>query len=64
MGGRFGVVLGYILELFGNRFSITFLASILGGFGIDFKPILVTFWSQAALAGRKVDLSKTIELLR
>ena len=61
---HFGVVLGYILELFGDRFSITFLASIWSGFASIFDLILVTFWSPEALAVRKVDFSEIIEFLK
>ena len=61
---HFVVILGSILELFGNRFLTTFLASIWSGFASILDLILVTFWSPEALAGRKVDFSKIVELLR
>ena len=60
----FGSVFGSISELFGDCFSETFSASIWSGFGMDLELILVTFWCPEALAGRKVDFSKTIEFLK
>ena len=61
---NFGVVLGYMLELFGDRFSITVLVLILSGFALILDLMFVTFWSPEALAGRKVYFSKTIEFLK
>ena len=44
-------------QVFWRLLFISFSASRLGGFGIAFGSMLVTFWSLAALVGRKVDFT-------
>ena len=54
----------YMLELFGDSFSMTFLASIWSGFASLFDLIFVTFWSPEALAVRKVAFPEIIDFLK